>query len=151
MMVHSPQYPEVCLTNCALGQERVVDDDNPFFDTPSLFKKDQRVSVQPPGMNDILSFLELHLLLMTQVSLCSRNFLIFHAVAFFFLSSGTLKMALPGQSDHLIFTQQSLINDKITALYQMEVTASRTCTFSFSRKVLISMITRMKDSNIWLN
>ena len=100
------------------------------------------------GLNDILSFLEFRLLLMTQLSLCLWNFLIFHAVAFSFLSSVTLKMALPVQSDHLIFTHQSLINAKITALSQMEVTASRTCTFTFTRKVLVSMMTRMKDSNI---
>ena len=64
---------------------------------------------------------------MTQVTLCSWDFLIFHAVAFSFLSSGTLKTALPGQSDHLIFPHQSLINDKITALSEMEMTGSRTC------------------------
>ena len=83
--------------------------------------------------------------------LCSWNFLIFHAVALSFLSSGLLKMALHGQSDQLIFTRQSLINDKITALSQMKVTASRSYTFSSTRKVLLSMMTWMKDSNIWLN
>ena len=67
--------------------------------------------------------------MMTQVLFFSWVFLIFHAAAFSFLFSGTLKMAIPGQSDHLIFT---LINDKITALSQMEVTASRTGTFSFA-------------------
>ena len=111
-----------------------------------MFKKDHRVPVQPSGLNDISSFLEFRLLLMTQVSLCSRIFLIFHAVAFSFLSSGTLMMALPGQSNHLIFTQLSLINYKITALSQMELTASRTCTFSLTLKVLHSMMTRMNDS-----
>ena len=104
--------------------------------------------MQLSGVKDILSFLEFRLLLMTQVSLCLWKFFIFHAVAFSFLSSGTLKMALPGQSDQLVFSHQSLINDKLTALSQMEVTASRTCTFSFTRKVLLSMTTRMKDSHI---
>ena len=57
-------------------------------------------------------------------------------------------MALPGQSDHLILTQQSLIKDKITALSQMEVTTSKNSTFSFTRKVLRSMMTWMEDSNM---
>ena len=41
----------------------------------------------------------------------------FHAIEFSFLTSGTLKMALVGQSDYLTFTHQSLINDKNTALF----------------------------------
>ena len=60
-------------------------------------------------------------------------------------------MALPGQSDNLIFTHQSLINDKITARFQMDVTASMTCIFSLTQKVLPSVMTKMKDSNIWLS
>ena len=42
----------------------------------------------------------------------------------------------------------SLMNDKITALSHMEVTALRTCTFSFNRKVQLNMMTIMKDSKI---
>ena len=82
------------------------------------------ISCRSLGLNDMFFFLEFGLLLMTKVSLCSWIFLIFHAAAFSILSSGTLKMAIPGQSDHITFTHKSLINDKITALSQMEVTTS---------------------------
>ena len=118
----------------------------PFLTLPACSKKTIESLCSRLGLNDISSFPEFRLLLMTQVSLSSWNYLIFHAVAFSFLSSGTLKMALPGQSDHLIFTHQSLINDKITAVSQMDGTASRCCTFSFTRKVILSMMTWMKDS-----
>ena len=40
-------------TNCALRYERVVDDHNPFFDTPSMFKKDH---VRPSGVERYFIF-----------------------------------------------------------------------------------------------
>ena len=122
-----------------------------FLTIPACSKNTTEFLCSRLGLNNILSFLEFRLLLMTQVSLCSCNFLIVHAVAFSFLSSETLNMTFPGQSDNFIFTNQSLINEKITALSQMEVKASRTCTFSFTRKVLLSMMTWMTESDIWLN
>ena len=72
----------------------------PFLTLPAGSQKTIEFMCSRLWLNDILSFLEFRLLLMTQVSLCSWNFLIFHAVAFSFLSPGTLKMAIPGQSDH---------------------------------------------------
>ena len=75
-----------------------------FLTLPACSKKIIESLCSRLGLNDILSFLEFRLLLMTQISLCSWKF---HAVAFSFLSSWTLKTALPGQSDHLFFTDQS--------------------------------------------
>ena len=76
----------------------------------------KRDPVQPSGLIDSFSFLELCLLLMTQESICSPIFLITHASTFSFLSSGTLKLTFPSQSVHSFFTHQSLISDKITEL-----------------------------------
>ena len=153
--VHDGLFPTV---SWGLSTKRTVHWDTkgslmmttPFWHSQHVEKRPSSPCAAVWGWTIFLSFLEFRLLLMTQVSLCSWSFLIFHAVAFSFLSSGTLKMAIPGQSDHLIFTHQSLISDKITALSQREVLASRTSTFSFTRKILLSMVTWMKNSNLWL-
>ena len=114
-------------TKCALG---LCTDE-----TPSMFKKENRVPVQPSGVKRYFIFSRTP---PSAVDTSTWNFRVFvdffniPSCCVFCLSSGTLKMALPGQSDHLIFTHQSLMNDKITALSQMDVTALRTCTFSFT-------------------
>ena len=132
MMVSYPQYSEVCRPNELCTGTRKKGSlmmKIPFLSLPACSKKTIESRFSRLQLNDIFSFLEIRLLLMTQVLLCSWVFLIVQAAAFSFLFSRTLKISSPGQSDHLIFT---LINDKFTELSQMEVTASMTCTFSFT-------------------
>ena len=100
-----------------------------------MFKKDHRVPLQPSGVELYFIFFRIPPSADDTSIIVFVNFLIFHAVAFSFLSSETLKIALSGQLDHLIFTHQSLINDKVTAISQMELMASKTCTFTFTRKI----------------
>ena len=102
------------------------------------------------GLNDSLSILEFRLVLMTDEKLWSSNFLIFHAAASFSVIWDT-KDGASRLIRQFILYAPTVINDKIAALSQMEVTALRICFLSFTRKVLLSMMTWMKDSNIWLN
>ena len=103
--LHDGPFPAV---SWSLSTKRTVNWDTkgsmmmtiPFLTLPACSKKTIESLCSGLGLNDMLSFLEFRLLLMTQRSLCSWNFLIFHAVLFSFLSSRTLKMALPGQSDY---------------------------------------------------
>ena len=124
--------------NCALGHEKVVDDDNLFSDTPSMFKRDHRVPVQLSGVERYFIFSRIPPSADDTSIIVLVEFSYIPYCCVFFMSSGTLKMALPGQSNHLMFTHQSLINDKITALSQMEVTASRTCTFPLPEKFYLA-------------
>ena len=115
-----------------------------------MFKKDHRVPVQLPGLSDSLYFLEFRFLLITQVSLCSWSFLISHTVAFSFLSSGTLKTALPAnQTIYSLRTNRCLmIKFRLFPKWEWR---HRGFVFYFTQKIPLSMMTRMEDSYKWLS
>ena len=97
----------------------------PFLTIPASSKNNIVSLCSRLRLNDSFSFHEI-LLLMTQTSMSSGSFSILDAAAVSFLSSGTLKCTIPGDSEQLTFIHQSLTKQKVTALFHMEVRAPRT-------------------------